>query len=333
MNFLKIVGVIFILIILASFLPLSGIVPSANSHKFGVSFSPGYARYLGLDWQQTFIRMLDELRIKALRLPTYWNNLEKMEGQFDFSEVDFMLSSAQKTGAKVILVVGARQPRFPECHYPSWAKGLTVQQRQQKTLEFVQKVVERYQNNPAIVAWQVENEPFVTWFGEGCDPPDLEFLQKEVKLVKQLDSKKQIILTDSGEWGSWIDAIKFSDIVGISLYRRVYNNTLGMYISYPFAPWMYQLKSTVIRKVFAPQNQKTIIAELQAEAWLSDKDMEQDTAAIANKFFSLADFKENINFAQKTGFDEAYLWGVEWWYFMEKQGYPQYLDYAKILFR
>jgi hypothetical protein len=50
------------------------------------------------------------------------------------------------------------------------------------------------------------------------------------------------------------------------------------------------------------------------------------------KIFSARDFKKYVNFAQKTGFDEVYLWGVEWWYFMKEKGYPEYLEYAKNLF-
>ena len=42
--------------------------------------------------------------------------------------------------------------------------------------------------------------------------------------------------------------------------------------------------------------------------------------------------KETVEFANETGFDEIYLWGAEWWYFMKEQGQPQYWDYARELF-
>mgnify|MGYP001582535292 FL=1 len=88
-----------------------------------------------------------------------------------------------------------------------------------------------------------------------------------------------------------------------------------------------------MRAVFAPHNQKTIITELQTEPWLSQKDSSEGTPQKQAQIFSIKDFKDNIIYAKKTGFDEMYLWGVEWWYFMGAQGYPQYLDFARTLFR
>lgn len=299
--------------------------------KFGVTFSPSYARYLKLDWEKTYIRILDELKVTNLRIPSYWNSLEPEEQQNDFSETDFMLDEASKRGVKVILVVGARQPRWPECQYPFWAKKKSLGQRQQATLQFVQKVVERYKSHEVIWAWQVENEPFAFWFGENCDPPDKKFLQEEVKLVKMLDNKRAVIVTDSGEWGSWVDSLQSADILGISVYRKSYNQSIDLYTTYPFLPGMYQLKAALIKALSGNQNKQVIVTELQVEPWVQkaipDTALEQQT-----RLFTPQDFKDIIQYTQKTGFDEAYLWGVEWWYWMDKQGYPQYLDFAKQLF-
>lgn len=299
--------------------------------KYGITFSPKYARYLGLDWKKTYLNVLDDLKVKNLRLPSYWDVLEKYEGKYDFSETDFMLTEAAKRGVKVILVLGARQPRWPECHVSIWAKKLTVAQSQQKTLDFIQKVVERYKKNASIWAYQVENEPFAYWFGE-CDSLDKKFLLEEIQLVKTLDTKP-IILTDSGEWSSWVDVMKLSDILGISIYKKAYNPNLHTYLDYPFLPWMYDFKSTLVRKIFAPKNEKTIVMELQTEPWLSDKDAKEGSPARENQLFSPSDFKSNIEFVKKTGFDEAYLWGVEWWYWMAAHGHPEYLQFAKTLFK
>lgn len=298
--------------------------------KFGVSFSPGYARYLNLDWQKTYLQILDELKVKHLRLSGYWDIIEAEPQKYDFSETDFMLTEAEKRELRVILIVGARQPRWPECHYPNWASKLSVSQRQQKTLELIQKVVERYKDKKSIWAYQVENEPFAWWFGENCDPPNSEFLQSEVALVKELDKKRPVIITDSGELGWWVDSINPADILGISVYRQSFNSPLNLYIPYPVSPGMYALKAGLIKRLY--QNKKIIISELQTEPWLSDKDARENLPLRHNQLFSLANFKSNIEFAKKIGFDEAYLWGVEWWYFMDKMGYSEYLEYAKTIF-
>jgi hypothetical protein len=301
--------------------------------KYGVTFSAKYAKYLGLDFKKTYLQILDDLKIRNLRLTTYWNELEKEQGKFDSSETDFLLNEAEKRGAKVLLVVGARQPRWPECHYPNWAKALSVKDRQEKTLEFIKKVVEKYKENKSIWGYQVENEPFAFWFGENCDKPDSKFLKTEVDLVRSLDSKKPIIVTDSGELGYWVDAIKDADILGSSVYRKSYSNLLKTYISYPIPSYYYQFKAEFVKKLSKPQDKKVILTELQAEPWLSGQTSDENLPASQQKLFTVNDFKSNIEFAKQIGFEEDYLWGVEWWYFMAKNGYPEYLDYAKSLFQ
>jgi hypothetical protein len=43
-------------------------------------------------------------------------------------------------------------------------------------------------------------------------------------------------------------------------------------------------------------------------------------------------FDEIISFAKGTDFAEQYLWGVEWWYWMQNHGHPEFLEKAKGLF-
>ncbi|MBI2330540.1 beta-galactosidase [Candidatus Daviesbacteria bacterium] len=295
--------------------------------KFGVTFSRKYAEYLKLDWQKTYLQILDELKVKNLRIPGYWDVLEPEKGEYDFSEIDFMLDEANKRQAKVILVLGMRQPRWPECHLPTWAKQLTVSERQNRALQFIEQVVQKYKDHPAVWAWQVENEPLLA-FGENCDAPDKDFLRQEVALVRSLSSKP-IIMTDSGELGLWVTSMKLSDIFGTTLYRQVYDKYLG-HITYPLPSYFYSIKSNLVRSIFAPGNNKAIIVELQAEPWLANGVFGLPEEQI--KKFTIENFKNYISFAKKTQFDETYLWGVEWWYFMAANGYPEYLEYARTLF-
>ena len=193
----------------------------------------------------------------------------------------------------------------------------------------VQKVLERYKDNKSVWAWQVENEPFLTAFGEGCSFLDKKFLERELKLVRSI-SKKPVIMTDSGELGFWVTSMQMSDIFGTTVYRKVYGQLLG-YATYPIPPFFYSGKSNLARNLFAQNNRKTIIVELQAEPWFANGDFV--LAKEQAKIFTTGDLKNYTNFAKKTGFDEIYFWGVEWWYFMADQGHPEYLDYAKTLFK
>lgn len=300
-----------------------------HSVQFGVTFTPKYAKYLNLDWQQVYLQILDGLQVKNLRLSSFWDIVEPKRGQYDFSETDYLLREASKRGAKVILVVGVRQPRWPECHVPVWAKNLPVRERQNEALALVQNVVERYKDERSVWAWQVENEPLLSAFGENCQMLDGNFLKSEVALVRSI-SHKPIIMTDSGELGWWVTSMQLSDIFGTTIYRQVYDKWLG-YVTYPVPPIFYSLKSNLTRDLFAKNNQKTIIVELQAEPWFIAGNLPPPEQQA--KLFTTGSFKSYVNFAQKTGFDELYLWGAEWWYFMASQGHPEYLNYVKTLFK
>lgn len=299
--------------------------------EYGVSFSPSFAEFLSLDWQKTYIEILDDLEVKNIRIPGYWSIIEKEQNKDDFSKLDFMVSEAEKRGVKAILVLGVRQPRWPECHIPAWAKSLSVGERQEKILQFINKVVQRYKLSQAVKFWQVENEPLLSSFGKGCDAPDKKFLISEVDLVKSMDTRP-IIVTDSGELGFWVTAMRLSDIFGTTLYRTVYNPIFG-YSRYPILPYLYNIKSSLVKKLTSSASKRTIIIELQSEPWFINGELLSMSISEQLKLFPVHKLKDNVDFAQKTGFDEMYLWGVEWWYFMAQNGHPEYLQYAKTLFR
>src|SRR3989344_3987172 len=101
------------------------------------------------------------------------------------TELDYQIAEAERVGAEVVLAVGRRLPRWPECHIPEWASKLDVVNNNTAQLEYVTQVVERYRNSPAIKIWQVENEPFLEVFAfDHCGFLDTDFLDKEIALVR-----------------------------------------------------------------------------------------------------------------------------------------------------
>lgn len=311
---------------------------------FGVSFSPRYASELGLDPQKTYLSILSELGTKRLRLNAYWDDIEPFDSEpldftrgklrrttqgkpFHFDDLDWYINQATKNQAQVILAVGFKLPRWPECRAPKWLDLSNLSYLRERQLKMVEAVIRRYEQNPTISAWQLENEPLLR-FGI-CPPPDKKFLEQEVALVRSL-SKKPIILTDSGELSSWKTSMQLSDILGTTLYRTAEDKNWGTFY-YPLRPWFYRAKSTVVRKFFAPTNKKTIIAELQTEIWAGEPIMNIPIETQIKRF-SLDQLKNTIDYTRRTGFDEAYLWGAEWWYYLAKNGHPEYLEYAKTLF-
>jgi len=277
---------------------------------WGVVFSQKHAELLGLDWKENYLAILDDLGVKNLKLIAYWDLIEKQPGVYDFSDLDWQINEAKKRGVKILLVFGRRVPRWPECFIPKWAlypKDI----HKKELLKFIKVLVERYKNNDAIWAWQVENEPFFP-FGK-CPPPDENLLKQEIKLVKSLDDKNRpVVITESGEIPLWFHAARLGDIVGHTLYKKVWVSQLKIYFTYPFPPIYYGRKAWLINKLF---HKKVICVELQAEPWgpvlLYDLPLEEQ-----KKTMNLNRFKKMIDFAKNTGEDTFYLWGAEWWYWM-----------------
>ena len=302
--------------------------PKAENIIWGVNFSQKHAQGLGLDWQETYSALIDDLGATNIKLATYWDLIEKEKGDYDFGDLDSQVKEAEQKGVKLFLVIGMKTPRWPECHIPEWAKGLTKEEQQKKILSLVKQIVLRYQDYSSIAMWQIENEPFFP-FGE-CPWIDKEFLKKEIEQVKNLDKQKRpVVISDSGEGSLWISAARVGDVVGTTMYKKVWIHQLGIYFTYPLPPNFYWRKAQIIKTFF---NKKVICVEFQAEPWgphlLYDSPLEEQ-----QKSMDLQRFQQNIDFAGKTGLDEFYLWGGEWWYWMkEKQNQPQIWEEAKKLF-
>ncbi len=315
---------IFILFILVAILCLVGFLtylftgqaPLFSEIDFGITFSQYFAEEMSLDWKQAYAAILDELGVKKLRLIAYWQYLEPEQGSYSFEDLDWQIQEAGKRNAQVILAVGRKLPRWPECHIPAWANGLDESEQQEKILSLITKIVEHYQDSKVIWAWQIENEPFLKGFGE-CPKLDKEFLKKEINLVRKNDSQNRpIIITASGELSSWIQPAFYGDIFGTTLYRNVYSENLGKYIKYPIPPVFYYKRANLTKKITGVE--KAIIIELQGETWGPkmpyetplDKQLEIMNANV---------FREIIDYTYQTGFDEAYLWGAEWWYWLKQK--------------
>jgi len=298
---------------------------------WGVNFSQAQAEFLKLDWKEVYLAVLEDLGVKNIKLLTRWDWVEGKKDDFYFNDIDWQIGEAEKNNAKLIYVVGMKSGRWPECHLPEWTSGLPKKEQQDHILTYIKEVVLRYKENSAIVAWQAENEPLYR-FGI-CPWYDRNFLRKEVELIKSLDPARPIIISDSGEQSLWIDVAKIGDIVGTTLYRKVWvgiTDNIGFYFTFPLSPKSYNIKAEIIKKLFG---KKVINVELQAEPWFPDL-FKETPLEEQGKTMNLEQFRKNIIYAEHTGFDEFYFWGTEWWYWMkETQNRPEIWNEAKSLFK
>ena len=121
-------------------------------------------------------------------------------------------------------------------------------------------------------------------------------------------------MTESGELSTWFPAARTADIVGVTMYRQTWwHKAGGFYANYPLPPVHYWRKAKIIEKIFG---KKVIVVELQAEAW-GPTPLYVLPIEAQKKIMDVQDFKNNIEYAKKTGFDTFYLWGAEWWYFLK----------------
>lgn len=299
-----------------------------NDVTFGVTFSTKYSEELGLDWREAFIATLDELQVRHYRIPVYWDEIETEQGQIDLSNIEWMLDEADARGASVILAIGERVPRWPECHPPAWAEELWLADRQTAELQMLEEVVFALRDKPAIATWQVQNEAFFATFGE-CPSPDRDHIRNSVHLVREMDPTRPIMMTDSGELSTWTSAADLTDILGISMYRVTWNELLG-YFFYPLPPRFYSLRA----KLIAPLVDDVIVSELQVEPWPPGTAIEDTPLEIQYESMDIDRFHSHINYAQRTGFSQVYLWGVEWWYWMRQEfEEPAFWDEGAQLFK
>lgn len=293
---------------------------------FGVSFNEKYAEYLKLDPREAFTAILDDWGFRYLRLSAQWDEIEAERGVYDFSRLDWYMEEAAKREAKVILAVGQKIPRWPECHPPKWTADLQDNEYFQSLEEFVVETVRRYRSHSALEIWQIENEPFLP-FGV-CRKFTDKMLKNEIQSVKSLDSTHPTLVTDSGELSSWQKAARRGDLFGTTLYRVVWNKRWG-YFNYDWlSPLFYRAKLWLAGR----QPSKSYIVELQAEPWVTDHDIHTFSLEEQYKSMSPERFVKNIDYSRRVGFARAYLWGAEWCYWLsQEKGIDDFVDLIKNL--
>ncbi|OGH59333.1 MAG: hypothetical protein A2725_00680 [Candidatus Magasanikbacteria bacterium RIFCSPHIGHO2_01_FULL_33_34] len=282
--------------------------------EFGISFNHNHAQSLGLDWRDVYTDMLAELKPKHIRIAAMWNEVEKDKGVYNFENVDWMMQKAEENNTKVILVVGQKAPRWPECHVPDWINTNGDEFNSAHLFDYVKEIVNRYKGSSALELWQVENEPFIKFrFGE-CSKYREELVGDEINFVRELDPSHDIIITDSGELSTWRKAIKASNYFGTTLYRIV-RNPKGDIFTYDWLPpATYRWKA----KIMGQDMNKMFISELQAEPWFTSSNPSDTPLEIQEQTMNPARLRQHIDYTKKIGVERVYLWGVEWWYWVKE---------------
>jgi hypothetical protein len=325
-----------ILFAFAAVLLLLGIAIALLSHKdvpenitYGMSFNTMYARELGLDWKEVYEAILTDLQVRHLRLAAHWPLVEPIDNVYNFTEMDYQVRRAEEVGAEVILAVGRRLPRWPECHVPQWAKDLTWEEQQKQILDYSTIVINRYKDSPAIKYWQIENEPYLEVFAKDhCGEFDEVFFEKEVAHFRSLDPTRPFLVTDSGNLGQWVGAYKHGDVFGTSVYIHFWNPELGQFKTI-LPPAAYRIKENLMALLYG--RKPAFLIELSAEPWLLEPITSVDIETQYSRM-DLQKINEVLEYAKDTRYEKQYLWGAEWWYWLKGKGHPEIWERGKELF-
>src|SRR5579859_356102 len=334
----------------------------------GISFRPRQADTLGLDAQSTLHKLLT-YPFQVVRLGAYWDRIEPEPGCFCPEELDWQLDAAERAGKQIILNVGAVKTfGYPEffvpahyLHEPLREHALVMPATHSRLLAaaaaFITRIVERYRDRKAIVAWQVEHE--------AVDPLGVAhswrlaeaFVREEVAALRAADPTRPIMMNgflptswpvrvlqwwhtrDQGD--SLTVAQSLADIVGIDYYPRHALVSLGgrtVYLDGSRGPWHQRRRRQLF--AWASANRGTLmVSEGQAEPW---ETVTTPPNPEGSGMYSCLPERviENYNTCIRWNLREAYhlyaylFWGAEYWMLRDACGDPRYLQaFARVLER
>jgi Beta-galactosidase len=341
-------------------------VQPRGATKLGISFRPLQAADLGLDPDDALSALL-EYPFQVIRLAAYWNRLEPGPARFEPGELDRMLDAAEQAGKQVIVCVGpVKAFGYPEYFVPAHhldrplrEGALVTPEGNRRLLEagtaFVTRVVERYRDRNAIIAWQVEHE--------ATDPLGVEhswrlseaFVRAEVDAVRAADPARPVLMNgflptsapvalqqrwrtrDQGD--SLAVAQRLADIVGIDFYPRhalASAGPLTLYLDGSRARRQQRRRERLLDGA-AAAGRRLMIAEGQAEPWEAVT-TPPSPAGLAMYSCRPEDLIETYSrclrwTGQRPFVLDIYLfWGAEYWLLRERQGDPSYSRaFARVL--
>ena len=323
----------------------------------GLSFRPLQAEALGLDPDTALDRLLRE-PVPLIRMGAYWNRIEDKAGAFKPEELDARLERAAAAGKRVILAVGAVKTfGYPELHLPSrlaprgLPEGSLISPASHPDLaraaqHFVGWVVDRYRSNPAIMAWQVENEALDPLGVEHSWRLSLDFVAAETETVRRIDPSRPVLMSGfvplsapvrlaqwwrtRGQGDSLAGARALADQVGLDLYPRHAVAPVGawtLYLDGGAMPWS---RLGHRRLTAASGRLPILVTEGQAEPWEA---VTVPPSWVGRVPYSCPPERVILNYnlglgpAGRSPAASAYLfWGFEYWLRREADGDSSYLE-------
>jgi hypothetical protein len=329
-----------------------------KTRQFGANFSIPYAKWLsgkwggpgvGPSWQES-LRTILSLGVNPIRLSLQWNQID----EHGFEEIDAAVKMIGNYGSSAIICAGAKTPQWPEVHLPdryrakALSRGPGVGKHELNTfpgsdgihdelLEFVGKIVTRYRNNKAVVAFQLENEPLEP-FGDPKLSVSYAFLKEEVKLARSLTAKPLMVNFGAGLTGSLSQmkeqryAILMQlleldvDWIGLDLYQRGYIKVWGPIIVSFQADYEHWRIAHDFVRIIEQAGKRARIAELQMGPWEADRSKVNYANPEGNRSLRPAELSQIVSNTVELDSDGILLWELEFQVACAHAGNPAWIN-------
>lgn len=321
-------------------------VPLGFRPIYGFSYSFTQARWYGYDGRTEFVKLLDAAKFDWVRLPFFWDEMTDEGRNLKVDDLDFAVSEAQKRNVKVIIVLGAKVPFYPEFHLPSaqtsklgFGSNIDVNSAISFDLLTIDsKVVSHFAKFDNVSYWQVENEPFLPNYNKFRI--DKSLISEEVKVVRDYDPKKRpVILTSDGptvfnnRWKDLFSILAPKDVLGSNAYFKTQGTYLASFSRFnitwpkgfywPVQSWYLLSPDFEKAKDYAKVRGVGFwITEMQAEPYIRDLG-----DAGKNKFsFNAGDIVNADSFLRSRNVQSIGLWGANFWIYRQKLGDESWIN-------
>src|SRR2546422_2167904 len=277
--------------------------------------------------------------LAVIRLSASWREIAHV----GYGNLDWLLTYAADARQRVVLTVGMKALGWPEFHLP---EGLVpgAPSGQRRALQYVAATVRRYRDNPALAAWQIENEPF-NRSGPQARWIPRRVVRREARFVRSIDPTRPLVVTTFAHFDEGLDrassrhqstwkrrlgltipperealtVLRLGDILGLDVYRSIGFIDEGGRERIGHAAADQLAAVARWQRVAREQNKRLWVTEAQAEPWEARPHEVPQTV-------QPEDVVTLVNGLAGVGVETVLLWGSEYWLWRQDHGDPRWVE-------
>lgn len=278
-------------------------------------------------------RLMEETGIRLVRLSVRWDEVEPVEGRFDFSLIEAELDAVRAMGGRANVSIGMKAQRHPEFYIPAWAlegvelrEGLVLSEvpaLRERALRMVGMVAAHLAGRREIDSWTAENEGYIASHRAHRYSLSREYVAEVARAIRAADPRGRPVVINHAQHyvfdRRWKDALADADVLAQSMYPRRNGSLLGRPVVVDILQLGWLMPNYAHQaRVARAQGKEFWVTELQAEPW-TDGDARLISPGRPSRNLSPGTLRSNVAYARRTGAERIYLWGAEWWLFQRER--------------